>query len=447
MTPDLTRRHVAASIAATAAGTIGGAIAGKLSSTDLPTTKFATATGQAQRSALDRFTDAVSVLDYVQSGDTDYAPAFTRAIATGKLVRAPKLGAGYDINSQVTVPSGAHIHFEGTSSVRSTSASSVFRLTGYDIASSISGGAIFDMRNAPAGSSALRFGTGSGVVYRVALRDLRFQNCFSAVDCEPHATNYVVDIETRNLVAELTRGRQFYIIRSRGFFTVDMRVDHTRNTSQVTWEGIRLEDVAGLDIDRMDVVGPSTDTVPTVTYQDSAIAIVIANPSNGPVASVYNNGRILVDSVRGPGVLLSYIANFIGGHIQVYAALGQAVRGQNCSDFNTSISVVGMKGNAAAIGSPAVQFDNSQRIRGFAGVQNSPAAGLYMNACTDCALDVLSTGNTGYGAVESGARNRLTGTMRGTGGSFSISGTGSVATNYYANDNAFHLGPTSGAVA
>jgi hypothetical protein len=331
--------------------------------------------------------------------------------------------------------------------VRSTSATSIFRLTGYDIASSIEGHAIFDMTNAPAGSSAIRFGTGSGVVYRVLLRDLRFQNCYSAVDCEPHATNYVVDIETRNLVAELTRARQFYIIRSRGFLTVDMRVDHTRNTSQVTWEGIRLEDVAGLDIQRMDVVGPSTATVPTELYQDASIAIVIANPSNGPVASIYNNGRILVDTVRGPGILFSYVANFIGGQIQVYAALGQGVLCQNCSDFNTSISVVGMKGDAAAVASPAVEFDNSLRIRGFVGVQNSPGPGLYLNNCTDCTLDVLSTGNVGYGAVDSGARNRLSGTMRGTAGTFSISGTGSAAVNYYANDNAFHLGPTSGAVS
>jgi hypothetical protein len=412
----------------------------------LPTIQFATGASQAKRSLLDRWTDAVNVLDTYQPTDPDLSAAFTRAIATGKLVRVPKLATGYDINSQVTVPSGCHIFFEGTSTVRSTSATSIFRLTGFDIASSIEGHAIFDMTAAPAGSSAIRFGTGSGVVYRVALRDLRFQNCFSAVDCEPHATNYVVDIETRNLYAELTRSRQFYIMRSRGFLTVDMRVDHTRNTSDVTFEGIRLEDAAGLDIQRIDVVGPSTATVPTEIYRNTAFGLVISNPA-GTVASIYNNGRILVDTTRGPGVLFNNITNFIGGQIQVYGILGQGVIGLGCADFNTSISVFGLKGDPAALLAPAVEFDNSQRIRGSVVVQNSPASGLYLNNCTDCTLDVLSIDNADKGVVETGARNRLSGTMRGTGGTFSIAGTGSVATNYYANDNAFHLGPTSGALA
>jgi hypothetical protein len=414
--------------------------------TDDASSMTAAPAGGVPRTNQDWRGDTANVLDFRKDGDPDYSAAFTRAIATGKQVRAPKLGGGYDINSCVTIPTGVHVLFEGTSTVRSTSATCIFRMTGYDVSSSLEGGAIFDMAGAPTGSTAVRLGTSSGIVYRVTLSDFRCQNTFECIGDETSTSNYVVDLTTRNIVAELTRGRQFYIRRSRGFFTVDLRVDHTRNTGQVTWESIRIADMAGLDIVRMDVLGPSVDTVPTITYQPDAVAIVLSNPAPGAIASIYLNGRILVDDVRGPGVILGNISNFIGGQIQVYGSLGQGFVCQACNDINTAISVVGRAGTPAAPGAPSVQFDNSARIRGTVAVRSSPSTGVYLNNCIDCILDVSSIDNVGYGLVEGGARNRVSGTMRGASGSLIMSGTGSVATNYFANDNAFHPGPTTGTV-
>lgn len=398
------------------------------------------------RTFADGMADTVNVLDMVQPGDADMSAAFVRAIAKGKQVRVPQRSAGYDLGAtQITVPSGVHIIFEGTSVVRTKSPSSAFRMTGFDVASSIEGHAMFDCSNAPIGSSAIRFGTSSGTVYRVSLKGLRFQHCFSAVDDEPSTSNFTLDIVTEDLIAEYTRGLQFYSRRSRGFWTIDMRVDHTRNTDQVSWGGVRFEDAAGLDIRKVDVVGPISDLVPSITYQNAAVGFAVVNPV-GSVASIYNTGRILVDSTRGPGVIFSNVRNFIGGQIQVYANLGQSFLCQNCADWDTNINVVGPGSATGAINTPAVEFDDSTRITGSVIVSFSTSTGLYLKNCTDCVLKLQSQSNPGIGVVESGLRNIIWGTVRGTAGSAAITGTGSALINYSSNDGVFHAGPSTGNV-
>ncbi|UHC14227.1 hypothetical protein LRS73_16790 [Methylobacterium currus] len=352
---------------------------------------------------------------------------------------------GYDINACVTVPRGVHIVFEGTSTVRSKTSTCIFRMTGDDLSSSIEGHPIFDMAAAPAGSTVVRLGTASGIVCRVTLDGLRCQTAFECVGDEPSAANCVVDLTTRNVVAEQTRGRQFNIRRSRGFFTVDLRVDQTRNTSPVTWEGIRTADMAGLDIVRMDVLGPSVETVPTLADQADAIAIVRSTPVPGAIASIDLNGRIVIDDVRGPDLVLDGISNLIGGQVQVYGSLGQAFACRACNDVNTSISVVGRAGVPAAPAVPSVQFDTSSRIRADVAVQKSPSTGVSLNGCNDSVVDVTRIDGAGYGLVES--RRAIGPPARCVGaGSLVMSGVGSVATSYFANDNAFRPGPTSGTV-
>ncbi len=113
------------------------------------------------------------------------------------------------------------------------------------------------MTGSGASSTAIRFMTASGVVAGAQISKILFTNCVEAIGDETHATNYIVDVKLYDLRCLVTRGRQIYIKRSRGFIWVDtVRIDQTAGSGQtvtpVTWSSARFEDFIGLEINRLE---------------------------------------------------------------------------------------------------------------------------------------------------------------------------------------------------
>lgn len=183
---------------------------------------------------------------------------------------------------------------------------------------------LFDLGACPTTTTAIRFGTSTGNVFGFRGRNLDFRQCGEAIGDEVHETNYVVDVQFTDCYCYLTRGRQIFLRRSRGFITVrDVRIDHTFNIDkQVTWEGARFENFTGLELEKFDVVGPMLVT--PVVYQETSIGLVIAGGPSGK-ASVWLT-RVLVDNTRGPGIDISGVFNLFAVNTCSYQNLGIGMR-------------------------------------------------------------------------------------------------------------------------
>lgn len=328
-----------------------------------PPNKFHSAHETTTKHSLKPTTGAPYVLitDYGAIGDGNIAnagvntTALNTALATGKTVMIPYTAAGYHFGTnQITVGTGQMIEGESQVLLKSTATTSLFRLTGFDKTSGISNVSI-DMTGSGASSTAIRFGTGASVVYRVRISKIRFTNCVEAIGDEVHATNYVVDVMIDDCLALLSRGRQIYNRRSRGFFLIRSTiVDFTQDVALAAWEGIRLEDYAGIELERVDVLGWGNGPR---TY-NSAIRGIVLN--NG--AAVWLT-RVFSDSVIGDGVYVGNTQYLFALSLESSLSLGHGIILDNVSKgvfTNTLINgAVGITGAAAG------------------------AAGLFVQNCTD----------------------------------------------------------------
>ncbi|WEX10270.1 hypothetical protein [Chelativorans sp. AA-79] len=258
----------------------------------------------------------------------------------------------------------------------------------------------FDLEASPTSTTAIRFGTSTGVVFGFRGTNLDFASCGEAIGDEAHASFYIVDVEFHDCQFLLTRGRQIYSRRSRGFITFrGCHIDHTQNTPPVTWEGARFEDSLGLEIEKFTVTGPVT-----TTHQASATGLVI----NGGT-SVWLN-RVLVDSTSGPGVLINNVADIQSVMLDVYGNLGTPVYLNNVS--KGSFSVVRVRGGidltGAAAGANGITLEGcTDVVMTGAEIDACTGNGHVMISCTDCkVIGGHAKGNGGYGYVEATAATR-----------------------------------------
>ena len=362
------------------------------------------------------------------------AAALTAALATGRDVFIPYTSAGYHFGANtITVGTGQRIRGESHVKLFSTvSGSNCFlRMTGYNTVSGVHGVHI-DMTGAGASSTAIRFGTSSGVVWRVELSDLRFSNCVEAIGDEVHATNYVVETQVRNVNCWLTLGRQVYIRRSRGFcLWRDILIDRTQDSPAGTWGAAKYDDMAGLELDRFDVVGPVT----TTHTNDWALDIV-GNLSGGYQAVWLR--RVFVDTAPMHGIRcynLQYLwaneveGNFCSGH-QVYF--------YNCSKaFVTDSFAGGAKGRTgAAVGAAGITFDTCTNVSGTGlRAENCTGSGLVFTGCSDMQVNNLrSDGNTADGVYINNTTNFMaTGVIARTNTGYGIEEAGTSDNNIVVN--------------
>lgn len=306
-----------------------------------------------------RLSQTVDITDFggmnLLDGVTNASAALTAALATGKRVWIPYTEGGIRLNSQVTVGTGQMIEFENPSMlVKSNSPTSIFRMTGFGdnpkITSGLRGGCTFDMNGAPAGSTAIRFGTSSGVVWGVRISDGRysFRNCYEAIGDEASASNYTTDVRIDDVFCRSTKGRQILSRRSRGFFVFgDVYIDQQANLSQITFEGARFEDLVGIELARFDV---ATGGFTPTTHSDTAIALVIAGTGQAGARNSYVRvKRLLVDSTYGHGFLLQHCHNVLIDDMTCYQNTGYGAKIIDCLDVTVnSAQLVGGVGNGAA---------------------------------------------------------------------------------------------------
>lgn len=381
-------------------------------------------------------------------GVTNDTTAFTNALAYSQKVVVPYTSSGYLI-STVTLGTGKTLQGEGRVKLISGAATAAIRVTGFSLLqpTTLSNFTI-DMNTAPAGSTAIRFGTSSGVIFNFRADQLNITNCYEAIGDEVHATNYVVDAFFNDVTCTFSKGRQVYSRRSRGFFTFrDFRIDHTYNLTQVTWEGARFEDFIGVELEKFDVVGP---TQPTSTYQASAIGLVFAGAAGS--ASIWLR-RVLVDNTRGPGISINSCHNVFGIDTCVFQNLGTAIELSSVlkSEFTNTKVVGGLGLTGAAASANGVSLTNCTSVT-FTNlaVEACTGHGVVHNACTDCnVVGGYSNGNTGYGFIEATTAVRnLRSNVRAIGntaGSLLQIGAQSTTANWYGNGGTF-IAANTGAI-
>jgi uncharacterized cupin superfamily protein len=396
-------------------------------------------TGAATRTWQSKASDWVSILDFGAIGDGNVAnasanaTALTNALATGKKVWIPYTSAGYHFGTnQITVGTGKSIEGESQVLLKSTATTSLFYITSFEVlfAPAVIKGLKIDMTGSGAASTGIRFATALGIVAGAQLSELLFTNCVEAIGDEVHATNYVVDVKMYDIRCLVTRGRQIYIRRSRGFIWIDtMRVDQTAGSGQtvtpVTWNSAQFEDFIGLEINRFDSVGPVT-----TTYQSTVYGLYI-NGTVGGQSSVWLN-RILVDNTSGNGIGILNANYLCANWIEGFQNLGNQIFIDTITESQLSNvfahGAVGVTG--AAAGANGVTIQNSTEVA---------VSNLHSNSNTGAGLSVAGTAlgvnvsnlqaksNTGFGLVLANSADHVNvsgGYMASNGGTVSNSSSG-----------------------
>lgn len=391
----------------------------------------------------------VSVLQFGAKADnsTDSSAQVSASLSVLGYAFIPA-DAGTYIFGGLTLAAGERIYSDGKAYVKLPAAASYgVRVT------SFAGGSValqgqyagihgihFDGAACPVSTTAIRFGTSSGVVFGFRGSNLMFSNLGEAIGDEVHASNFVVEVFFHDCTCIFTRGRQVHSRRSRGFFTFrDFRIDHTYNTDAVTWGGALFVDLIGLELEKFDVVGP---VIPAATYQAGAVALTIVGLAGS--ASVWLR-RVLIDNTRGPCLSIAGVTNVFGVDTCIYQNLGGAMELNNVTkSLFVNTKIVGGKGLPAAPASAnGLSMSNCSSVT-FNGleVEENTGSGVVQVSCTDCnIIGGYSNNNTGVGYLEvtAATRNLRSGVraLSNGGGSLTQIGAQSATMSYWSNSVGF----------
>lgn len=364
-------------------------------------------TGAVTRTWNSKATDFVTPQDFgaVGNGTTDDSAAFQAALDTGKQVWVPYTSSGYSFGTNfITVGTGQWLVGESLVTIKGTGAK-LIRLTGYGSISGVTG-FTFNMLGASPGSSALRFGTSSAVVWRVRLSNLFTVNCYGAIDCESHATNYIVDILVDDVQCTVPYGQQIYIPRSRGFMQFNqVFVDCTLSaTPTVTWVSIQFDDFLGLELTKVDVVGQGFFS-PRV-FDAGCVGIKIDGTSTpGSGRFVWLN-RVRAEAVNGPGIQIFNTTFLWSEWLESFSALGIGIHFVNCSIIEASDTYARGTGDSIYVvaGAHGIIFDTcSDLIATNTASEINSGSGLLVDDTTLSKFtNVRCEANTRYGIEETG---------------------------------------------
>lgn len=343
-----------------------------------------------------------NVMDYgaVGNGTTDDTAAFVAALAANAFVVVPYTATGYCLNTgSIAIASGKYLLGINRVTLKSTAAA-LFNITGYNTKCGIRGFNI-DMTGSPSVSTAITLKTALTDVWKVEIDDIIFNHCVTAIQDETSTASSVIELKVQDVRCLFTRGRQIYLRRTAGFIQFNrVAVDLTQNTSAVTWEGARFENVGGLELTQFDVLGG--DLYP---YSATATGLVITNGS-----AVWLR-RVLVDSYVGPGIVITSIDDMYMDDVTCYVALGNQIQLTSItnSELNKVIAI-GAKGvTGAASGANGISITScSQLNMTNVRADSNTGSGIIFNNSTDCRLSNVQTLNsTVYGVGQLGTCNRI----------------------------------------
>lgn len=336
-------------------------------------------------------------------GETYDTVPFQAAINTGRKVYVPWTANGYVLSKLYL---GDDTEIEGENLVTLYCDDDVL----FNIASvrcKVYGFRI-DMNGAPPGSTAILLNHAVKVCWFIRLERLQFFNCYGAITDDAVSGNYVTDLQAVDCYAIWTKGVQYRINHSRGFITFrECVVDHTYNTTAVTWMGFVFEDFIGLELEKCDVMGPVSALV-TPTYQPSAIGIYI-NGSPAAQASVWLT-RVLVDNTMGDGIYIENVLNLIVNGAESYQNLGSPITLKNITVAQiTNLFTLGGVGlTGAPSGVNGITFNGCQKMT-INNLKSSYNKGIGVSTfnTTDCIFNgVEISNNESFGWYESGTSNR-----------------------------------------
>jgi hypothetical protein len=421
-----------------AAGTSGYALIAAGAGADPAWVGFIqTGTSPSTRTWQSKASDFVSILDFGAIGDGNIAnaavnaTALTNALATGKIVFIPWTAAGYHFGTnQVTVASGQMILGENHVLLKSTATTSLLYLTGTTSAYSGVNNVSIDMTGAGGSSTAIRFATSLANVARVRMGSLKFTNCVEAIGDETSVSNFISDVMVTDVLCQFTLGRQVYNRRSNGFIVFqDFIIDHTQNSSLVSFESARFENFAGLELTRFDVTGYGTGTP---AYNSSAPAITCAG--NGTTAAALWLNRVFADTVIGDGIVIQTVNYVFTNYLEGSLARGHAITLNSVTNAvleNTIANgATGQTGAAAGADGLRILSSSDIAVSNLLSLNNT-GDGLNINASNRVvATSLVSKTNTFGLAIQGTSANNVIvgGALSGNGTPVSntASGTGNV---------------------
>lgn len=373
-------------------------------------------TSPSTRTWQSKASDFVSIVDYGAIGDGNIAnasinaTALTNALATGKMVWIPWTSAGYHFGTnQITVATSQCIVGENQVLLKSTATTSLFYITSYEVsvAPAVIQNLKIDMTGSGASSTAIRFATSLSVVAGAQISQMLFTNCVEAIGDETTVSSYVVDIKLYDIRCLITRGRQVYIRRSRGFIWIDtLRIDQTAGSGQtvipVTWNSAQFDDFIGLEINRFDSVGPIT-----TTFQSAVWGLYIDGTTSAGKASVWLN-RILIDNTSGNGIYV-FNTNYVNANwLEAFQNLGNQILIDTVteSNFSNILAHGGVGVTGAAAGANGVTIQNSTEVAVSNITCNSnTGAGLSVAGTSSGVIvtNLQSASNSGAGLVLAGS--------------------------------------------
>lgn len=369
--------------------------------------------GAVNRTMIAKLRECVSITDFGAVGDgsianaTVNAAALNAALATGRAVFFPYTSSGYHFGTNhFALTDGTTLIGESQVALLSTSSDYLFRLSNSVYPPTTIDNFTIEMLGT-SGTTAIRLGTSSAVVYGVRLSRLYFRHCYEAIGDEAHASNYVVDVIIRDVLCYLTHGVQVRFRRSSGFINLDRaQVDRTAdpvNVGTVTWGGFQFDEIAGLIMRDCDVTGPVSPTTDQPYY---AIQITGSGSYN---AAVWLD-RVNADHTTGSGILIDSINYIWADNLDVGGNLANQLVLANCGKADLTNSFIGgADGRTGAVaGGNGLAIDTCTNIHvSNFGIENCTGNGIVLNDATDCQfVNIRSQSNAGTALIEVGTANR-----------------------------------------
>ena len=219
-------------------------------------------------------------------------------------------------------------------------------------------------------------------------------------------------------------------------------VHHTHNTKPVSWHGLWFRDFVGLELQRIDINGPTAVVQRPLRNRAIGVNIEGGRPGGLRSPSVWMK-RVLVDNTMGSGIHVENVLNLLMQEVEVYQNLGWGMRFFNCTEVLAD-RIYAMGGSGMP-GAPAA--GHGIHFKGCSDVlasnllsRHSTGDGVLLDGCTDCTFNNINCNhNAGWGWAEI---NRCDRNIK-QGGRFYANGVGSIA--QVGNGSAFlNYVPASG---